>query len=131
MWTADGWRDFALLDCGNGEKLEKWGPYRLRRPDPQAIWEPAAPQSGWKDCDACYHRSNAGGGSWENRKLPESAVQNGWKIAYRDLTFLVRPMSFKHTGIFPEQAANWDFVTARVKRRLAVRSRHSSPRAYS
>ncbi len=118
MWTADGWRDFALLDCGSGEKLEKWGPYRLVRPDPQAIWAPARGDGDWKGFDARYNRSSTGGGAWENRKLPESAVQNGWKIAYRDLNFLVRPMSFKHTGIFPEQAANWDFVTARVKRRL-------------
>ena len=120
MWKADGWRDFALLDCGNGEKLEKWGPYRLVRPDPQAIWEPVGKNDGWKRCDARYNRSNTGGGAWENRHLPESAVRDGWRIAYRDLTFHVRPMSFKHTGIFPEQAANWDFVTARTKRRLAA-----------
>ncbi len=120
MWTADSWRDFELLDCGNGEKLERWGSYRLVRPDPQAIWEPEGNNDGWRRFDARYNRSNTGGGAWENRSLPASAVRDGWKVRYRELTFLVRPMSFKHTGVFPEQAANWDFVAERVRRRRAA-----------
>ena len=101
MWTAGAWESFSLLDCGNGEKLEQWGPYVLVRPDPQAIWKPVGKHPGWKRCDARYHRSNTGGGAWENRTLPPEAVREGWAIRYRELTFLVKPMSFKHTGIFP------------------------------
>ena len=119
MWTAGAWESFSLLDCGNGEKLEQWGPYVLVRPDPQAIWKPVGKHPGWKRCDARYHRSNTGGGAWENRTLPPEAVREGWAIRYRELTFLVKPMSFKHTGIFPEQAANWDFVAERTKKRLS------------
>ncbi len=115
MWISDAWRDYALLDCGGGQRLERWGPYRLVRPDPQAIWEPASPAEAWRDPDARYHRSAAGGGRWENRGLPDA-----WPLAYRHLRFQVKPMSFKHTGIFPEQAVNWDFIDGRVRRRLAA-----------
>lgn len=109
--TADQWKDYVLLDAGNGEKLEQWRGVTLRRPDPQAIW-PADTGSGlWKQADAVYHRSSAGGGQWEYRKkLPES-----WNITYRDLTFKVSPTGFKHTGLFPEQAVNWDWMSELIK----------------
>ena len=109
MWTAPDWRDYRLLDCGGGERLERWGSYTLARPDPQAIWEKSAP-SLWKKADAVYHRSNTGGGSWDIRSLPES-----WTVGWREQVFNVKPMSFKHTGVFPEQAANWDFITRCVR----------------
>ena len=109
MWTAPDWRDYRLLDCGGGERLERWGKYTLARPDPQAIWPRSEPGL-WKKADAVYHRSNTGGGRWEIRSLPEA-----WAIAWRELTFNIKPMSFKHTGVFPEQAANWDFIARRVR----------------
>ena len=96
MYLADQWKDFAVLDAGGGNKLERWGDVTLLRPDPQAVW-PMDPVTG---CDAVYHRSASGGGHWEYaRELPES-----WEISYRDLKFIVRPTGFKHTGLFPEQA---------------------------
>lgn len=102
MFLANGWKDFEIIDAGNGEKLERWGDIILLRPDPQAIWPMKAPSY----VDAHYLRSNSGGGEWTyNRKLPES-----WTITYRDLKFIVRPTGFKHTGLFPEQAVNWDFM---------------------
>lgn len=102
---ADQWKDYSCLDAGNGEKLEQWKGIVLRRPDPQAIW-PMDDKGAWKMADAIYHRSNKGGGSWEYKKrLPES-----WTIDYRNLTFKVSPTGFKHTGIFPEQAVNWDWM---------------------
>lgn len=102
---ADQWKDYSCLDAGNGEKLEQWKGVILRRPDPQAIW-PMHENKQWKNADAIYHRSNKGGGSWEyKKKLPES-----WTIDYRNLTFKVSPTGFKHTGIFPEQAVNWDWM---------------------
>ena len=104
MWTSAHWKDYTLLDCGDGRRLERWGSYVLARPDPQAIWQPEGGPL-WAKADATYHRSGSGGGHWEVKKLPES-----WRIGYRDLTFNVKPMSFKHTGVFPEQAANWDFI---------------------
>ena len=107
---ADQWKDYSCLDAGNGEKLEQWKGVILRRPDPQAIW-PVHENKQWKNADAIYHRSNKGGGSWEYRKkLPES-----WTIDYRNLTFKVSPTGFKHTGIFPEQAVNWDFMSEKIK----------------
>lgn len=102
---ANKWIDYQLIDAGNGEKLEKWKGITLRRPDPQAIW-PIDENKNWKNVDAIYHRSNKGGGSWEyKKKLPEA-----WTINYGDLTFKVSPTGFKHTGIFPEQAVNWDWM---------------------
>lgn len=102
---ADQWKDYSCLDAGNGEKLEQWKGIVLRRPDPQAIW-PMYENKDWKKADAIYHRSNKGGGQWEYKKrLPES-----WTINYRNLTFKVSPTGFKHTGIFPEQAVNWDWM---------------------
>lgn len=107
MYLADGWKDFEVLDAGNGNKLERWGKVTLLRPDPQAVWTMKEHRA-----DAVYHRSSTGGGSWEFMKvLPES-----WLIKYKSLTFLVRPTGFKHTGLFPEQAVNWDFMAERVKK---------------
>ena len=110
MWIADGWKDYELLDCGSGEKLERWGQQILVRPDPQAIWESERKHRGWRTANARYSRSNTGGGHWDKNKLPES-----WPIAYKDLKFQVKPMNFKHTGLFPEQAANWDFAMDKIR----------------
>ena len=110
MWIADNWKDYAVLDCGGGEKVERWGSQVLVRPDPQAIWPRAEGCRAWDKPNAIYHRSNAGGGKWEIRKLPAQ-----WAIHYGDLTFQLKPMSFKHTGLFPEQAANWNFAMERIR----------------
>lgn len=111
MYIADGWEDYEVLDTGEGEKLERWGKILLRRPDPQVIW-PAEDAALWKKADAHYHRSAQGGGAWERmRDFPEQ-----WTIRYWDLTFRVRPTGFKHTGLFPEQAVNWDWMQGLVKK---------------
>lgn len=109
MWTSEHWQDYALLDCGGGQRLERWGKQILVRPDPQAIWEKAGSPL-WAKANAVYHRSRTGGGSWEIRDLPEH-----WTIRYEDLVFNIKPMSFKHTGVFPEQAANWDFIRRQIR----------------
>lgn len=119
MWIADHWKDYAVLDCGRSEKIERWGNQILQRPDPQAIWPRDKDCKVWNKPNAIYHRSNAGGGKWEIRKLPEQ-----WAIHYGDLTFQLKPMSFKHTGLFPEQAANWDFIDKMI-RHAAARSTYS------
>jgi len=133
MWVADHWKDYEVLDTSNGEKLERWGKYRLVRPDPQVIWNTPHDHEGWKNKNGHYHRSNKGGGEWEFRNLPEE-----WTISYRgenfplansankmtasrapkgtqetigELTFHLKPFSFKHTGLFPEQAVNWDWFS--------------------
>ena len=107
MYLADGWKDYEIIDAGNDEKLERWGKVILLRPDPQAIW----PMKSAGYCDAHYIRSSTGGGAWNfNRTLPES-----WVINYRDLSFIVRPTGFKHTGLFPEQAVNWDWFSELIK----------------
>ena len=111
MWIADGWKDYELLDCGGGEKLERWGDQILVRPDPQAIWESDRKNRGWRTANARYSRSSTGGGHWDKNKLPEN-----WPIAYKNLRFQVKPMNFKHTGLFPEQAANWDFAQEQIRR---------------
>ena len=112
MLYSENFKDYRLLDAGNGEKLEAWGPYILRRPDPMAIWEKVHPEL-WDRADAFYHRSSKGGGYWEfKKKLPEK-----WNVKYKDLTFKVSPTNFKHTGIFPEQAANWDFISEKLEGR--------------
>ena len=111
MWIADGWKDYELLDCGGGEKLERWGDQILVRPDPQAIWESDRKNRGWRTANARYSRSSTGGGHWDKNKLPEN-----WPIAYKNLRFQVKPMNFKHTGLFPEQAANWDFAMEQIRR---------------
>lgn len=104
MWIADSWKDYEVLDCSEGEKLERWGKYTLVRPDPQVIWNTPKKHIGWKRKNAHYHRSKKGGGEWEFFDLPRQ-----WQIHYKDLTFHLQPFSFKHTGLFPEQAVNWDW----------------------
>lgn len=110
MLLSDNWTDYTLIDASDGEKLEKWGDYYLVRPDPQAIWSKRTETGLWDNAHARYSRSKSGGGWWDyNQKLPQS-----WQIKYGNLTFNVKPMGFKHTGIFPEQAANWDFIIDKI-----------------
>ena len=104
MWIADQWKDYEVLDTSSGEKLERWGDYLLVRLDPQVIWNTPRKNPGWKKKNGHYHRSSKGGGEWEFFNLPEE-----WSIHYRELTFRLKPFSFKHTGLFPEQATNWDW----------------------
>jgi len=111
MWIANDWKDFEVLDTADGEKLERWGKIILRRPDPQVIWKNASKPELWKNAAAHYHRSNEGGGIWENYgKIPDR-----WNIGYKDLKFNIKTMGFKHTGLFPEQAVNWDFIGEKIK----------------
>lgn len=110
MWISDGWRDYELLDCGDGERLERWGKYYLVRPDPQAVWRRASDDPRWSKPDARYIRSNSGGGHWEKYNIPER-----WMISYNSLKFHIRAMNFKHTGIFPEQATNWDWFRSLIR----------------
>lgn len=111
MWTAEHWQDYEILDTSCGEKLERWGEYLLIRPDPQVIWNTPKSDPGWKKRNGHYHRSSKGGGEWEFFRLPDE-----WSIHYQDLTFRLKPFSFKHTGLFPEQAANWDWFTPLIRR---------------
>ena len=106
MWIADNWKDYEVLDTADGEKLERWGDYTLVRPDPQVIWDSDKKNPGWKKMNGHYHRSKAGGGEWEFHNLPEE-----WQIGYKTLKFNLKPFSFKHTGLFPEQATNWDWFS--------------------
>ena len=110
MWIADNWKDYEVIDTSGGEKLERWGDYILVRPDPQVIWNTPHNAAEWKRKNGHYHRSNKGGGEWEFFDLP-----NEWTIGYRDLTFHLKPFSFKHTGLFPEQAVNWDWCADKIK----------------
>lgn len=110
MWIADNWEDYKVLDCSEGEKLEMWGPYKLLRPDPQVIWSTPKDKQLWGRLNAHYHRSTKGGGEWEFFDLPEQ-----WTIQYRDLSFNLKPFSFKHTGLFPEQAVNWDWMRGKLR----------------
>ena len=110
MYTADNWKDYEVLDTAHGEKLERWGNVLLRRPDPQVIWKKEGNPALWKKADGFYHRSKSGGGSWEfSKKLPDR-----WQISYGKLKFFVRPTGFKHTGLFPEQAVNWDYIGKKI-----------------
>lgn len=111
MWICDNWQDYELLDTSNGERLERWGKYILVRPDPQILWRDAAKHPSWKHADAIYRRSSSGGGGWKQNRLPEQ-----WNITYGELKFLIKPMGFKHTGLFPEQAANWDWFSEKIRR---------------
>ena len=112
MRLSNDWKDYELIDAGNGEKLENWNGVILRRPDPQAIWPVEDIDEIWKNPDGFYHRSHKGGGSWDfKRKLKDF-----WCVNYKDLTFKVSPTNFKHTGLFPEQAANWDFAIEKIKK---------------
>ncbi len=110
MWIADGWKDYEVIDTSRGEKLERWGNYLLVRPDPQVIWDTDRKHSGWQRPNAHYHRSSKGGGEWEFFDLPQQ-----WSIKYKTLTFNLKPFSFKHTGLFPEQAANWDWFSTLIR----------------
>lgn len=111
MLLADKWKDYELIDTGNGEKLERWGEYVLRRPDPQVIWPLLDEWSLWKKPHGHYHRSSKGGGEWEyKKKTPEK-----WTIQYKNLSFYIKPTGFKHTGLFPEQAANWEWIIERIQ----------------
>jgi len=109
MWLSDKWTDYEVLDASGGEKLERWGRYILVRPDPQVIWTTPRLDPRWEKYDARYLRSNEGGGQWQNRGLPDR-----WQVRYGSLVFNCKPMSFKHTGVFPEQAANWDFIRDKI-----------------
>lgn len=110
MWYSENWKDYELLDASDGERLERWGDRILIRPDPQIIWKGVAKHPLWKRADGIYRRSSSGGGAWVKNQLPES-----WNIRYGDLQFLLRPMGFKHTGLFPEQAANWDWFSSLIR----------------
>ncbi len=111
MRIAENWKEYRLIDTSGGDRLEKWGNVTLIRPDPQVIWKNPSPAPEWDSADAVYNRSSSGGGSWSyNRKLPE-----GWNIRYGDLTFLVKPTGFKHTGLFPEQAVNWELCDRLIR----------------
>ncbi len=110
MWTAQHWQDYEVLDTSCGEKLERWGKYLLVRPDPQVIWNTPKTNPGWKKRNGHYHRSSKGGGEWEFFHLPDE-----WNIHYKELTFRLKPFSFKHTGLFPEQAVNWDWFSSLIR----------------
>ena len=110
MWIADHWKDYEVIDTSCGEKLERWGRYILLRPDPQVIWKTEKTVPEWNRLNGHYHRSSKGGGEWEFFKLPEE-----WIISYRELNFRLKPFSFKHTGLFPEQAVNWDWCSERIR----------------
>ncbi len=110
MWIARKWKDYEVLDCSGGEKLERWGDYVLVRPDPQVIWNTKKEVKGWNNRNAHYHRSNKGGGEWEFFDLPGQ-----WSICYGDLKFHLKPFHFKHTGLFPEQAVNWDWCAEKIR----------------
>ncbi len=111
MRVADNWKDYELIDCSCGERLERWGNIKLIRPDPQVIWKTEKKNPLWRKADAVYHRSQSGGGQWEiKNKIPDF-----WTIGYRDLTFNIKTMGFKHTGLFPEQAVNWDYTAEVIK----------------
>jgi len=128
MWIADNWKDYEVLDASGGEKLERWGDYLLVRPDPQVIWNTPRRHSGWKRQNGHYHRSAKGGGEWEFFQLPDE-----WSISYclwgkergkknsRELLFRLKPFSFKHTGLFPEQAVNWEWFSRLIRQRVQSR----------
>ena len=110
MWIADQWKDYEVIDCSGGEKLERWDRYILLRPDPQVIWDAPRSDKRWKHLNAHYHRSAKGGGEWEFFDLPKQ-----WNVHYKTLTFHLKPFSFKHTGLFPEQAVNWDWIADQIR----------------
>ncbi len=110
MWIANQWKDYEVIDTSTGEKLERWGDYILVRPDPQVIWNTPKNNTGWRKKNGHYHRSVKGGGEWEFWNLPEE-----WSIHYKELTFHLKPFSFKHTGLFPEQAVNWDWFSELIR----------------
>ena len=111
MEITNNWKDYEIIDASCGMKLERWGNIKLLRPDPQIIWDNGKLEDKYKDINAIYYRSNKGGGHWENKKNTPAS----WKINYNDLTFNIKQMGFKHTGLFPEQAINWDFMMDKIK----------------
>lgn len=111
MWIAKDWKDYEVIDCSGGEKLERWGDYILLRPDPQVIWDTKKEDRRWRRLNAHYHRSKKGGGEWEFFDLPKE-----WNIKYKGATFHLQPFSFKHTGLFPEQAVNWDWFGDKIRK---------------
>lgn len=116
MFKAENWKDYELIDASDGERLERWGKYILVRPDPQVIWKGEKKHPLWKKADAVYRRSSSGGGEWIKKDVPEE-----WEIGYGDMRFLLSPMGFKHTGLFPEQAANWEYMRSVINgRKLKV-----------
>ena len=115
MWIADGWKEYEVLDASSKEKLERWGEYLLIRPDPQVLWNTERKHYGWRKPNAHYHRSSKGGGEWEFFDLPKV-----WEISYTELRFRLQPFNFKHTGLFPEQAANWDWFSELIRKRKAL-----------
>ena len=110
MLVSDKWQDFELLECSGGERLERWGDFYLVRPDPQVIWNTPKRNAKWQTRDARYSRSSEGGGHWEKNTLPES-----WRVSYGEMHFNIKPMNFKHTGLFPEQATNWDYIGHKIR----------------
>ena len=114
MYLAENWKDYELLDTSDGERLERWGKYILIRPDPQVIWKGKREHKLWNKADGIYRRSKSGGGAWIKNDVPEK-----WTINYGDMTFNLKPMGFKHTGLFPEQAANWDWFSELIRKRRA------------
>lgn len=110
MWTANHWKDYEVIATSKGEKLERWGDYMLVRPDPQVIWNTQRTNAAWRRPNGHYHRSAKGGGEWEFHKLPQE-----WSISYNELQFHLKPFSFKHTGLFPEQAVNWDWFSEIIR----------------
>lgn len=119
MKVANNWKDYEILDMANGEKLERWNNIYLVRPDPQIIWNDKQYPEKWKQANARYNRSNTGGGHWDYKKrLPDS-----WQIKYKNLTFNIKPMGFKHTGIFPEQAVNWDWMMDKIQNEIKTTNR--------
>lgn len=115
MWYTNEFDDYELLDASDGERLERWKDILLIRPDPQVIWQGVRTHPAWKKANAHYTRSSSGGGRWDFHNVDETLWNEGWTITRKGMTFRVKPTSFKHTGVFPEQAANWDFITERVK----------------
>jgi len=113
MWIADNWQDFEILDASSGDRLERWGDYILVRPDPQVIWMTEKTDPRWRNFNGRYHRSKKGGGEWESRSLPHM-----WQISYGDMLFNLQPFAFKHTGVFPEQAVNWDWFSGLIRERI-------------
>ncbi|MCF0145558.1 MAG: class I SAM-dependent methyltransferase [Eubacterium sp.] len=118
MWIASEWKDYEVLDTSSGEKLERWGDIILIRPDPQVIWKTKRRHPGWKNANGIYHRSSSGGGQWEFRNIPEI-----WSIGYHGLTFRLKPFRFKHTGLFPEQAVNWDWISGQIRSSIEKRGK--------